>query len=207
MKGLFMNNGPARVVRVATLGLLLFGFCKVEAASYKIDAAHSEVGFQVTHLMISKVKGRFGQFEGTFEFDEKKAELKAIDIKVEMASVNTDNKDRDEHLRKDDFFNASKYPTMTFKGDKVEFKDGKPVKVNGSLTLRGVTKPLALDIDYRGSAIDPWGNEKIGFSATGKINRKDFGVNWNKALDKGGVAVSEEVMITIEGEAQKVVKK
>ncbi len=176
----------------------------VSAAPYKLDLTHGEVGFSVTHLMISKVKGRFAKYDGGFDFDPKKNDLKNVDIKIDMSSINTDNKDRDDHLKKDDFFNIAKFPTMTFKSDKVEMKDGKPSKIIGNLTLRGVTKPVTLDVEYRGAMTDPWGKEKIGFSATGKINRKDFGVNWNKALDKGGVAVSEEVMISIDGQAEAV---
>lgn len=177
------------------------------AAPYKLDAAHTDVGFSVTHLMISKVKGRFTKFDGGFDFDEKKAELKSIDVKIETSSVNTDNAKRDEHLVSDDFFQVKKFPEMTFKSDKVEAKDGKPVKVHGNLTIKGVSKPVTLDVEYRGSIVDPWKNEKVGFSASTKINRKDFGLNWNQNLDKGGVAVSDEVTITIEGEAVKNAKK
>lgn len=177
------------------------------AAAYKLDSAHTDVGFSVTHLMISKVKGRFTKFDGGFEFDEKKNELKNVEVKIETASVNTDNAKRDEHLSGDDFFQVKKFPEMSFKSDKVEAKDGKPSKVHGTLTIKGVAKPVALDVEYRGSIVDPWKNEKVGFSATTKINRKDFGLNWNQNLDKGGVAVSDEVTIVIEGEAVKAAKK
>jgi polyisoprenoid-binding protein YceI len=195
-----------KIVQTKSFIILISGLIASSAAfgaKYNIDAAHSEVGFQVTHLMISKVKGRFTKFEGNFEFDEKKSELKGIDVKVEVPSVSTDNAKRDEHLNSDDFFASKKFPQMSYKGDKVEFKAGKPVKILGSLTMHGVTKPVALEVEYKGTITDPWGMERVGFSASAKINRKDFGLNFDKKMDKGGLVVGEEVTITIDGEAVK----
>lgn len=171
------------------------------AMPYKLDTAHTEVGFGVTHMMISKVRGRFTKFEGTFNFDEKKSELKDIQVTIQTPSISTDNKDRDEHLSGKDFFDVAAFPTMTFKSTKIESKGGKPVQVIGNLTMKGVTKPVTLDVEYRGSMTDPKGISHVGFAASGKISRKDFGLTWNKTLDKGGVAVGDEVLLQIDGEA------
>lgn len=205
MQKVVNRNNLTKAILLAVVTGLSFGAL---ATPYSLDAAHAEVGFKVKHLMISDVKGRFNKFEGAFEFDEKKSEIKNIDVKITMASVDTNDKKRDEHLAGDDFFSAAKFPMMTFKSDKaIAVKTGKSVKVAGTLTIRDVTKPVTLDVEYRGAMTDPWGNEKIGFSATTKINRKDFGVKWNKDLDKGGVAVGDEVTIMIDGEAGKVIAK
>lgn len=175
-----------------------------QAANYELDPVHSVVGFSVKHLVVSKVKGRFNKFEGTFVFDDKKAELSKIDVKIDPASIDTNNKKRDEHLMSPDFFDVKKNAEMKFKSEKpVVVKVGQAVKVTGDLTMRGVTKPVSLDLTYGGSIVDPMGKEKVGFTLTGTLNRKDWGVAWNKNLDKGGVAVSDEVALEIEGEAQK----
>lgn len=174
------------------------------AAKYKVDSSHSQVGFSVKHLVVTNVKGHFAKYEGGFDFDEKKGTVSNIDVKIDAASINTNDEKRDEHLRSPDFFDVAKHKDITFKGKKVEFTGGKPVKVSGDLTIRGVTKPVTLDIDYGGAVTDPWGNEKVGFTLTGKINRKDFGVNWSKNLDKGGAVVADDVKLEIEVEANKV---
>lgn len=195
------------MMKTAVLTAILVATGLAQAAPYKLDATHTEVGFKVQHLMISDVKGRFNKYEGSFDYDEKKNELKAIDVKIEAASIDTNNKDRDAHLNSDEFFATKKFPLITFKSDKIDGKDPKNLKVSGTLTIHGVSKPVVLDVVNKGSAVDPWGNEKVGFSATTKVNRKDFGLNWNKALDKGGVALGEEVSIMIDGEAAKDVPK
>lgn len=199
-------NFLVRVVAGAAL-LLASQSVFAEKVAYQLDTTHSEVGFNVKHLMIANVKGRFPKFEGTFQFDDAKGELSDLDVKIEAASVNTNEAKRDEHLQSPDFFDTKNNPNITFKSEKVESKKGKPSKVHGTLTMRGVAKKVALDVDYKGMVKDAWGNDKVVFVATTKINRKDFGVSWNKALDKGGVAVSDEVTITIDGQAQKVAKK
>lgn len=175
------------------------------AAPYVIDKAHTEIGFSVTHLMVSKAKGTFRDFNGTFDFDEKKGVIKDINVEVQIASIDTHEPKRDEHLRSPDFFDAAKFPTMTFKADSVTVKEGKPTKVKGMLTIKDVTKPVTLDLTYNGRQTDPYGVTHSGFSLSGKINRIDFGVKWNApltktALDKGGIAVGEEVSIDITGE-------
>lgn len=171
------------------------------AATYNVDESHSIVGFSIKHLVVSKVKGRFNKFSGSFDFDEKKNEVSKIDVKVDVTSVDTNDKKRDEHLSSPDFFDVKNHANMTFTADKVVVKKDKAVKVSGNLTIKGVTKPVTLDLTYGGSVVDPWGNQKVGFSLSGKINRKDWGLNWNKTLDKGGLAVGEEVNLEIEGEA------
>lgn len=186
--------------KLAVAALFLLGSGAFASTEYTIDSAHSEVGFSVTHLMISKVRGRFNKFEGKFNFDEAKKELSNVDVKIDVASVDTNEKKRDEHLTSGDFFDAKEFPTMTFKTEKVE-KIGKKSKLIGTLTIHGKSQKVTLDVEYKGSIVDPMGNNKVGFAATGKINRKDFGINWNKSLDKGGVALGDEVTITIEGEA------
>lgn len=170
------------------------------AATYQLDAAHTTVGFSVKHLMISNVKGQFDKFGGSFDFDSAKGTLKDVKVTVETASINTGNKDRDDHLRTGDFFEAAKHPQITFKSTKVEMsKDGKTAKVTGDLTLRGKTKSIVMDFTNNGEA-EANGTKKVGFSGTGKILRSEFGMSWNKALDKGGVAVGDEITILIEGE-------
>jgi polyisoprenoid-binding protein YceI len=185
---------------------LMFG-ATAGATVYQLDPAHGEVGFVAKHLMVSKVRGRFAKFEGTFNFDEKKNEVTNINIKIDPSSIDTANAKRDDHLRSPDFFDVKKEKDMIFKADKVVVKKDTPVKVNGTLTMHGITKPLTLDLTYNGSMIDPWGNPRVGYSISGKLNRKDWGLNWNKALDKGGVTVSDEIALEIEGEASAPTKK
>lgn len=170
--------------------------------TFAVDPAHSRVGFSVRHLMISEVQGSFKEFEGKFKFDAEKGAFDDAEFVVKTKTVNTENEKRDEHLRQDDFFNAEKFPVMKLKTKSVK-KEGKDkFKWNGELTIRDVTKPVTFDVEYRGQVKDPWGNTKAGFVATGKINRQDFGLKWNKTLDAGGVAVGDEVKIQIDVEAQ-----
>lgn len=190
----------------AVVFALLFTI-SVEAEKYKIDTGHSSVGFKVKHLVISTVSGRFNKFEGTFDFDEKTGRLKDVDMSIDVSSIDTNEPKRDKHLRSADFFDVKKFPKMTFRGKKVVYKDKKPVKVRGELMLHGHKKKVTLDVTYNGTVTDPWGNKKLGFEATTEINRRDFGINWSKKLDSGGLVVSEKVKIHIEGEANAVVKK
>ncbi len=177
------------------------------AAPYTLDLSHSAVEFSVKHLMVSNVKGKFEKISGGFDFDTKSNELKDVNMTIEMKSVNTSDKKRDEHLVNADFFDVEKYATMTFKTTKpVKIIKGQSVKVPGELTLKGITKTVTLDVVYAGE-IEFMGIKKLGFTATTKIKRTDFGVTWNKTLDKGGVAVGEEVSVMIEGEANAVPDK
>jgi polyisoprenoid-binding protein YceI len=177
----------------------------VFAANYQLDPSHGEVGFVAKHLMVSKVRGRFTKFEGSFAFDEKKNEVSNIDVKIDPSSIDTADTKRNDHLKSPDFFDVTKFKDMTFKADKVVVKKDSPVKAVGNLTMHGITKPVSFELTYNGSTIDPWGNQRVGYSISGKLNRKDWGLNWNQKLDKGGVAVSDEIALEIEGEA--IVKK
>jgi polyisoprenoid-binding protein YceI len=187
-------------MKLRTLSLLaLFIVSAAQAADYDVDASHSNVDFKIRHMM-SKVNGNFGKFTGTFSFDAKKPEAAKGVFTVEAASINTNNEKRDGHLKGDDFFNVGKIPTLTFNTTGFK-KAGKGFSMSGDLTMLGVTKPVTFNVEYLGAGKDPWGNSKAGFSATGKINRKDFGMVWNKALDAGGVLLGEEVEITLNIEA------
>ena len=189
---------------------ITIGFSSLSFASrYNLDRAHMSVGFSIKHLVISNVNGRFDNFEGHFNFDPKKGELTGIEAKINLDSINTNETKRDAHLRGPDFFGTRdkkgklkpKNQYMTFKSTKVVNRGKKPTKVTGMLTLNGKTKPVALDVEYKGAVTDPWGTNKVVFVATGEIKRKDFGLTYNKALETGGLVIGEKVKISIEGEA------
>jgi len=180
------------------LSALLISFSSyAAAATYEIDNSHSSVGFKVTHF-VSVVKGNFESFKGTVEFDEANLATSSTSVSIDAKTVNTSNAKRDEHLRNPDFFDVEKYPQITFASTKVE--NG---KITGNLTMHGVTKEVVLDFTFNGTANDPWGGERAGFSATTEIDRKDFGITFNKALDNGGLMLGEKVKIEIEIEAVK----
>ncbi len=180
----------------------------VSATTWNIDSDHSSVGFKVKHLMVSNVKGSFEKFTGTVDLNEKDITKSKIDVAIETTSINTGVNKRDEHLRSADFFDVTKYPAMTFTSKKVA-KSGKgKLKVTGDLTLHGVTKEVVLEVEGpTAESRDPWGNTRKGASATTRINRKDFGLGWNKALETGGVMVGEDVLIYLEIEMIKVQPK
>ncbi|RXJ91772.1 hypothetical protein CRV01_01385 [Arcobacter sp. CECT 8983] len=161
-------------------------------ATYNVDPSHTNVGFKVKHLMISYVRGNFEKFDGSFEYDEKTGTIKSVQGTVESNSINTDNKKRDKHLKSADFFDVKKYPKLTFKAEKIENN-----KAYGKLTIKGVTKDVVFDIEKTGEILDPWGNQRIALEIEGKINRTDYGLNWNKTLEAGGIMVGEEVKIDI----------
>lgn len=181
--------------------LLAFVCNSASAEKFTIDPAHTGVNFTVAHLVVSKVKGRFDKVEGNFDFDEKSQKLDNVMVKIAADSVNTNQADRDKDLRSDGFLDVKKFPEITFKGTKTIYEMAKPKKVEGDLTIHGVTKHVTLDVDYRGAVTDPWGNRRIGFEASTKINRKDFGLQYNKVMETGGVIVGDEVKIEIDGEA------
>ncbi len=174
------------------------------AAEYVIDTGHSSAQFSVKHMMVSNVRGSFANVTGTANLDEKDITKSTVEAVIDVNTVNTNDPKRDEHLRSADFFDAAKYPTITFKSTKVQKAGKDKLKVSGDLTLHGVTKPVVLDVEGFSSEVkDPWGNIKRGGVATTKVNRKDFGLGWNKVLETGGVAVGEEVSITIDLELNK----
>lgn len=173
----------------------------VWAGNYKIDESHTQVGFKIKHLVIATVSGRFNKFSGNFEFDPKKGEVKSLNVEIESSSIDTNEPDRDKHLKGPDFFDVEKFPKLTFVSKKTILKENKPIKIEGELTIHGIKKAVTLDVDYKGSTTDPWGNERVAFEASTQVNRKDFGLKWNKNLDKGGVMIADDVKILIEGEA------
>lgn len=178
--------------------------------AWKVDPVHTEVSFQVTHLF-SKVRGVFKDMSGTIQYDESDPSAIKVDTQVKVASVDTGNQKRDAHLQTPDFFDGEKNPTITFKSTSVKKVSKGRYKITGDLTIRGVTKPTTFDAEFLGSSDvsvggQSWG-AKAGFSATAEINRKDFGVNWNKALDNGGVMLGDVVTITLNVEADRIAEK
>ena len=166
------------------------------ARSYAIDKAHSEVTFQVRHLL-TKVRGRFSDFSGTVEFDEEQPGNSSVTVTIDAATVDTNNADRDQHLRSDDFFAVDTYPTITFQSSHVARTAADAFAVTGTLTVRGVASEITLPVTYVGTAKDPWGSARAGFETEITINRKDFGLAWNAALETGGFLVGDDVRISL----------
>jgi polyisoprenoid-binding protein YceI len=168
--------------------------------TYGIDKAHSEVGFQVRHLL-TRVRGRFSDFNGTIEYDDQNPEQSSVNIEVQAASIDTSERDRDVHLRSADFFEVDTFPTLVFRSTGIRRKGADRFEVSGQLTIHGVTKPVTFDVTLLGKAKDPWGNERIAFEADATVNRKDFGLTWNAALETGGFLVGDEVRISLSVQA------
>src|SRR3972149_4374046 len=178
---------------VGVVLMIASGISQAEMARYDVDLDHSTIEFRVAHMVISKTTGRFMDYTGYIEMDPDALKVKALEAVIKTASVTTNHEKRDAHLRGPDFFNAEKYPTMTYKMKSYR-KEGEDYLAVGDLTLLGVTK-------------DPWGNTRAGFTAEGKLNRKEFGMNWNKVLDSGGVVVGDDVFIKLEMECIKAKPK
>lgn len=190
-----MKRIIASIATIAALSLPAFAF----ASTWTIDPDHSNVGFKVRHLMVSNVKGSFDKHSGTVEINDKDITKSKVNVSIYTASINTNVQKRDEHLRSADFFDVAKYPTMTFVSKKVAKAGKDKLKVTGDLTLHGVTKQVVLDVvGPTKESKDPWGAIRKGATVTTKINRKDFGLVWNAALETGGVAVGDEITITLE---------
>ena len=171
--------------------------------TYAIDASHSRIGFVARHAMVTKVRGSFNEFEGSGYFDADHPVDSHLELVIKAASIDTRNADRDGHLRSNDFFAMDEFPEITFRSTSVEQTGDAEYRVTGDLTIKGVTKPVSVDFDYTGAAVDPFGNQRIGFEGTTTINRKDWGVNWNAALETGGVLVSEKITLELEISAVK----
>lgn len=171
--------------------------------AWVIDPSHSEITFSVRHLMISNVRGRFENFSGTVDFNEQEPAKSTIDVQIEAASLNTRDGQRDTHLKSADFLNVEEHPYLTFKSQRVELLDEAHARLTGDLSIRGVTNEVVLDVEYSGQSRTPWGSTNAGFSASTKINRKDWGLVWNVGLETGGVLVGDEVNINIELEITK----
>jgi polyisoprenoid-binding protein YceI len=170
---------------------------------WKLDPTHTLVEFSAKHLMITTVKGRISDVEGSIFIDEQNPENSSVEATLNAASIDTRTNQRDEHLRSADFLDVEKYPRITFKSTRIE-GDRSEFKLTGDLTIRDVTRPITLDVQFEGQTKDPWGGERAGFSAHGKIDRRDFGLTWNVLLETGGLTVGNEIKINIEVEAVKV---
>ncbi len=178
---------------------------KVSTTTWKIDPAHSSIDFSAKHMMISTVRGHMGAVTGEIIVDERNPANSSVDVTVDIAGLTTNESNRDTHLRSADFFDADNHPEATFKSTRIEPLSEDKFRVTGDLTIRGTTKSITLDIEREGEGVDPWGNVKAAFAATTTLNRKDFGLNWNVALEAGGVLVSENIKLEITIEAIKQV--
>ena len=176
------------------------GLTLPSTGTFVLDKSHTEVGFIARHLMVSKVRGRFTDFEGTIVVADDPSES-SVEVTIQAASINTNDENRDKHVRTNDFLSVDEFPARTFRSTKVELSSGGDWKVNGDLTVRGVTRPIVLDVQFEGVIQDPWGNQRLGFTASGEIDRNDFGVSFNAVLETGGFVVSPKVKLEIEAEA------
>lgn len=172
--------------------------------TWNIDYTHSQITFTARHMMITKVRGRFEDWAGVVNYDEENPANTSVDITIQTSSINTKEEQRDRHLRSGDFFDAENYPVMAFKSKRVEQDDATTGRLVGDLTIRDITKEVVLDVEYTGTVKNPWGMTVAAFSASTTINRKDWGLNWNVALEAGGWLVSEKINIEIDVELQKV---
>jgi polyisoprenoid-binding protein YceI len=172
-----------------------------EVGAYEVDPAHSVVEFQVRHLGLAKVRGRFNRFSGTIEIAEDPLQSR-VDVTIDAASIDTRDENRDNHLRSPDFLDVENHPTLEFHSTEVSLDGGRQV-VRGELTVRGVTRPVTLELEFEGTVVDPWGNRRLGCSATTEVNREDFGLTWNQALETGGWLVGKSVRIELSVEAVK----
>ncbi len=172
--------------------------------TWKIDPAHSHVEFAVRHLMITTVRGRFGGVQGTVVTDDVDPARAEVEVTIDVNSIDTREAQRDAHLKSADFFDAAKYPILTFKSTGVKDVTGDRFMLAGNLTMHGVTREVTLDVTAEGRGKDPWGGERAGYSATTKINRSDFGLTWNQVLETGGIAVGDEIKISLDLELVKL---
>jgi polyisoprenoid-binding protein YceI len=198
-----MRLSRSAAVLFLSIGLLAMASA-LQATDFSIDPMHSNVGFTVRHI-VSNVKGQFNEFSGNFSYDPKAPEKSSVEAVIQTKSINTNVDKRDTHLKSPDFFDVEKFPTMTFKSSSVKSTGPGKLDISGTLTIHGVSKPVVLSVEGGDVAKDPWGGTRTGFTATTKIDRKDYGMTWNKTLDNGGVLVGDEVKIDleIEGVAKK----
>lgn len=167
---------------------------------WKLDPAHSTIGFSVKHMMIARVRGRFMQAEGELRIPEDSSIPKAVTVRIDVASIDTREEKRDDHLRSGDFFNAEMHPKIAFQSTSIEPRGDERFTVTGDLTIRDVTRRVTFDVRVEGRGKDPWGGERIGYSAEFSIKRSDFGITWNQALETGGMLISDEVRLELDGE-------
>jgi polyisoprenoid-binding protein YceI len=171
--------------------------------SWQIDNAHSQVQFSVRHMMISNARGRFENFSGTVQFDDANPTNSSVEVQIEAASINTREPNRDNHLRSPDFLDVAQFPNITFKSTRLEKVDDQNGRITGDLTIRGVSHPVVLEVEYAGQS-KMWGRVSAGFSATAKFNRKDWGLVWNQTLESGGLLVGDQIQVSIELEIVQV---
>ncbi len=170
-------------------------------SEWKFDAAHTSASFAVRHMMVTTVRGQFQQVSGALHFDPKNMAASSVEATIVVTSVTTGAADRDNHLRSADFFDIANYPEMTFKSTRVQLTGDNAAKVTGNLTIRGKTLPVTLDVEFLGQVDSPFGDKRVGFTATTKINREDWGLTWNRALETGGVLVGKDISISLDVEA------
>jgi len=170
---------------------------------WNIDAAHSGINFSIRHMVISKVRGRFTAFSGTVELDEGDLSRAQIEAQIEASSIDTGTAQRDGHLKSADFFDVEKFPQLRFRSTRIETEGKDRYRVTGELTIRGVTREIVLEAEASGKGVDPWGNERLGFAARTSLDRKDFGLTWNQALETGGLLVGDRVDIELDVQAVK----
>lgn len=168
------------------------------SGDYVVDAAHSRIGFVARHAMVTKVRGQFNEYAGTAHLDFTDPSASSAELTIEVASIDTRNAQRDGHLRTNDFFDAENFPQITFRSTGVEVLGGDRYRLAGDLTIKGRTLPVGIDVEYTGSAVDPFGNTRVGFEGSTTVNRRDWGVEWNAPLEAGGVLVSEKVTLEFE---------
>lgn len=173
------------------------------SGAYAIDSTHSRVGFVARHAMVTKVRGSFNTFHGSGNFDASDPSLSYLQLTIDAASIDTRNPDRDAHLRSNDFFAMEQYPQISFASTSVQPTSENEFAVTGDLTIKGVTKPVTVDFEYAGNAVDPYGNQRIGFEGKATVNRKDWGINFNAALEAGGLLISEKITLEFEVSAVK----
>ncbi len=167
---------------------------------WQTDPSHTRIEFSARHMMLAKVRGEFQDFDVNFQIDPEQPEAAAVEARIRTASIDTRDEKRDGHLRSPDFFQSETYPEMVFKSTRIERTGEKTAKLHGDLTIRDITKPVVLDVTYLGRSKSPWGATSVGFEATSKISREDWGLTWNVALESGGWLVSKEITINIEAE-------
>jgi polyisoprenoid-binding protein YceI len=175
----------------------------MSVTTWNIDTAHTGISFSVRHMVVSKVRGRFAKYSGSLRIDEDDMTRSGVEVTIDAASLDSGVPERDTHLRSPDFFDVEKFPELRFRSKRIEKVEDARYRLVGDLTIRDVTRELSLDFEYGGRAKDPWGNERAGFVASAALDRKDFGLKWNQALEAGGVLVGDRVDIEIEVQAVK----
>ena len=195
-----------KIVRINIIAFLAFGVCSTlnaQTSVWEIEPSHAKIGFSIAHFGISETEGKFHTYEGKVLTSEDDFSDAQVELTIDASSIDTENKQRDDHLRSADFFETEKYPHIKFVSTELVPNGENKYLLKGNFTMHGVTKPVVLDAWYRGTVVDPWGNTKAGFLVTGSINRKEFGLTWNTVLEAGGLAVGETVELECNVELQK----